>query len=122
MRATTLAVLAAAAAGLSGCVVHARGTHHRVAVVHDHHYVYYPSHHAYHCTMHDHWFVRDSGSWVQLSARPPSIHISAEIPFVEVEVDGPHPYVRYEEHRRHYPDDWHPGRGKGPPPGRGWRK
>jgi len=114
-----------AATALSGCIVAVHdgphGQAHGYSDAHGHAYIYYPAYHSYYCTAHDDWWCLDGGTWVYMTVRPPYIDLHADIAWVEVDVDGPEPFVHYEKHRQEFPEDSNPGRGKGPPPGRGRR-
>jgi hypothetical protein len=125
----TLSVLLAAALLplAAGCIIEERGHYHGsagVAVVCDHHFVYFPDWCAYRCTHCDEWWVLETGSWTRCASRPARFSLGVEVAFVDVDEHGPEPFVRFEEHRRRYPPGWKGDRDddKGPPPGRGWRK
>jgi hypothetical protein len=131
-RAAPFAALVLAAAAIAGCVVHAHGHGHgppshggSVFVEHGHHYVFYPSYRAYYCSIHEDWWAEDRGTWVRFTVRPPHVKLTADVTWIVIDDDGPEPFVRVEDHLRrgHGGDDrGGPGRGKGPPPGRGWRR
>jgi hypothetical protein len=83
-------------------------------------YVYFPEHHVYFCESTDEWWVVEAGGWTRTRTRPRTVVITRETPWVAVNIRGPAPQVRLEEHARAHPRNWKPERSKGPPPGRGW--
>ncbi len=120
-------LVAALAVAATGCVVHGHRGHVSagVAVGHvcDHHYLFYPDYDAYHCGSCGYWWALDGGAWVEFRTRPSHIHLSPAVVVIDVDERGPEPWTRVDRHRsrgRPDGDDRHPG--KGPPPGRGWRK
>jgi hypothetical protein len=131
MHRTLLLTAIVGAVALSGCILERRnsGSHASggsvtvgTSVEIEHSYTYFPSHHAYHCDSCDDWWVIEAGVWTHRRERPRSIVIRDDTPWVVVDVRDAKPHLRHADHRRDYPDNWNPGKSKGPPPGRGWRK
>lgn len=126
MRANLFVVAALAGAALPGCVFREGHRESRVSagasIEIEHSYVYYPSYHAYFCDSTDEWWVLEGSVWARSRERPSRVVIHEQTPWVVVSVRGPEPHVQYQDHARSYPEDWNPGKSKGPPPGRGWRK
>jgi len=101
-----------------GCVIHDHGHGHGHAA-YGHRYVFHPGYRACHCTAHDGWWCEDGGTWVHFTVRPAHIHLTADVHRVAIDDDGPEPFHHVDAHVKGGDG---PGRGKGPPPGRGWRK
>jgi len=126
MNARMLVVATLAALALPGCLVrpgHVRGEVSVGATVEiDHPFVYFPSHQVYYSESTSEWWVMGGGGWVSTRVRPAGLVITADTPWVGVDVQGVLPQVRFEAVSREYPADWKAKGPKGPPPGRGWRK
>ena len=120
MKTPTVILSLALAASLTGCVVHGHGRSGHVsagvAVGCNHHYAFYPDYDAYHCGGCGYWWTLDGGAWVEFSVRPAHIVLGPSVVVVDVDDRGPSPWRHVDSHRK----QGHPG--KGPPPGRGWRK
>ena len=115
MKIPILVLSVALAAACAGCVVHGHRGHVSAGVTvasHcDHHYLYYPDHDAYHCGGCGFWWAIDGGAWVEFRTRPSHIVLSPSPVVVEVRERGPSPWCHRDNHR-----------GKGPTPGRVWKK
>jgi len=125
MRAAIFVVSVLGSTAMSGCVFHGRHSGHssgEASVGVGLEYTYFPSHHAYYHETSGEWFVIEGDAWVSTTVRPVGLVITTDTPWVSVSVEGPSPYVRYEDHSTSYPSNWERKGPKGPPPGRGWRK
>lgn len=119
----------ATAVGLPGCVVHTHGHGHghssaAVGVAHcDHHYSFYPDYHAYHCGGCGWWWAFNGSAWVEHKSRPSHVHVTPQVVVIKVAERGPEPWKHHANHMKKVPPGWKTDKpGKGPPPGRGWKK